>query len=81
MEKQEKPGPLPGHDPDDRGCSPDLCDSNAPPGPAGPVREAGGTTGAGNLSPGGASRTGGATTGVQVGQDNPSPTRDLPPDA
>ena len=29
----------------------------------GPVREAGGTTGAGNLSPGQASRTGGATSG------------------
>jgi hypothetical protein len=45
------------------------------------VREAGGTTGAGNLSPGGASRTGGATTGVPAKQDNPAHTRDVPPDA
>jgi hypothetical protein len=33
---------------------------------SGPVREAGGTTGAGNLSPGGADRTGGATSGVDA---------------
>src|SRR3712207_7908430 len=31
---------------------------------SGPVREGGGTTGAGNLSPGEANRTGGATSGV-----------------
>jgi hypothetical protein len=39
----------------------DSCDTASP---SGPVREAGGTTGAGNLSPGGADRTGGATSGV-----------------
>ncbi len=33
---------------------------------AGPVREKGGTTGAGNLSPQGANRTGGATSGVAL---------------
>jgi hypothetical protein len=41
----------------------DKCDPNCPdtpPGP-GPVREAGGTTGAGNLSPARASRTAGAS--------------------
>jgi hypothetical protein len=38
-----------------------TCDSDCK---SGPVREAGGTTGAGNPSPGGADRTGGATSGV-----------------
>jgi hypothetical protein len=55
------------------------CDAkNAP----GPTREAGGTTGAGNLSPGQASRTGGATSGVES-QDitRPTPADTLPPDA
>ena len=48
---------------------------------SGPVREAGGTTGAGNLSPGQASRTGGATSGVES-QDiaKPTPANRLPPD-
>ena len=41
--------------------SPDQCPPSARPGP---VREAGGTTGAGNLSPNSANRTGGATGGV-----------------
>ena len=81
MEKQHNPGPLPGHDSADRGCPPDHCDPNAPPAPAGPVREPGGTTGAGNLSPGGASRTGGATTGVPVRHDHPARDRNVPPDA
>lgn len=40
----------------------DLYESND----TGPVREAGGTTGQGNLSPGQASRTGGATGGVRT---------------
>jgi hypothetical protein len=59
----------------------DKCDPNCAAGPnaGGPVREAGGTTGAGNLSPGGASRTGGATTGV-TDADNPR-SRDIPPSA
>ena len=39
----------------------EACDTTCK---TGPVREAGGTTGAGNLSPGGADRTGGATGGV-----------------
>jgi hypothetical protein len=48
---------------------------------SGPVREAGGTTGAGNLSPGGADRTGGATGGVNEEEAakrrklNPSPPK------
>jgi len=57
-------------------CDPDCA---AGPNPGGPVREAGGTTGAGNLSPGGASRTGGATTGVADGESPRS--RDIPPSA
>jgi hypothetical protein len=40
------------------------CDPECEPRDGGPVREAGGTTGAGNLSPGGADRTGGASGGV-----------------
>jgi hypothetical protein len=45
------------------------CPDRCPPGKSGgggggPVREAGGTTGAGNLSAGQADRTGGATSGV-----------------
>jgi hypothetical protein len=43
------------------------CPDRCPPGKSGgggPVREAGGTTGAGNLSAGQADRTGGATGGV-----------------
>lgn len=41
------------------------CPDSCPPGKtAGPVREAGGATGAGNLSEGEADRTGGATGGV-----------------
>jgi hypothetical protein len=55
----------------------DKCDPNCPdtpPGP-GPVREAGGTTGAGNLSPARASRTGGATGGVASDPDAGRPAR------
>jgi hypothetical protein len=55
-------------------CDPDCADDVK----SGPVREAGGTTGAGNLSPGGASRTGGATTGVN--DADPARSRDLTPD-
>jgi hypothetical protein len=70
-------------DPHDAGdtakCDPNRCDPAA--GSAGPVREAGGTTGAGNLSPGQASRTGGATAGV--GSESQVPARDgqVPPSA
>jgi len=62
----------------------DKCDPDCPPeGQPGPVREAGGTTGAGNLSPRGASRTGGATGGVDSATPNPGAPRrrDIPPDA
>jgi hypothetical protein len=63
----------------------DKCDPNCPdtpPGP-GPVREAGGTTGAGNLSPARASRTGGATGGVAGDPDAGRPARagEVPPSA
>lgn len=37
---------------------------------AGPVREKGGATGAGNLSPQGANRTGGATSGVALDKES-----------
>jgi hypothetical protein len=45
---------------DEKAC-PEQCEDGKA---AGPVREAGGTTGAGNLSEGQADRTGGATGGV-----------------
>jgi hypothetical protein len=65
---------------DDKQTPFDKCDPDCAPAPAsGPVREGGGTTGAGNLSPGGASRTGGATTGAS--NADPDRSRDLPPDA
>ena len=59
----------------------EACDPSCQP-QSGPVREAGGTTGAGNLSPGQANRTGGATSGVNP--DNvpqPPPRRGVPPSA
>ena len=60
----------------------DKCDPDCAAGPvAGPVREGGGTTGAGNLSPGGANRTGGATTGVAADDATQARSRDIPPDA
>jgi len=64
---------LPGQD--------DACDASCEPA-SGPVREAGGTTGAGNLSLGQASRTGGATGGVNPDQvARPPQRRDVPPGA
>lgn len=61
--------------------NPDSC----PPGEntkSGPVREAGGTTGAGNLSPEQANRTGGATGGVDSsGKSVSEPRRGVKPDA
>ena len=57
----------------------DKCDPDCAAGPAGPVREAGGTTGAGNLSPGGANRTGGATSGVD--DAGAAQSEELRPDA
>ena len=50
--------------------------------PTGPPREAGGTTGEGNLSPQQASRTGGATGGVGDGDaQRPARSGTIPPDA
>lgn len=46
----------------------------------GPTREAGGTTGAGNLSEGSANRTGGATSGMPHAS-SAVPTNKVPPDA
>jgi len=59
----------------------DKCDPNCAAGPSGPPREAGGTTGAGNLSPGAASRTGGATTGVTDDRTTAARARGIQPDA
>jgi hypothetical protein len=56
-----------------------YCD--AEPRESGPPREAGGTTGAGNLSPGQASRTGGATSGVPSDPDDQAQARHIPPSA
>jgi hypothetical protein len=63
----------------------DKCDPNCPINEptSGPVREAGGTTGEGNLSPAQASRTGGATGGVQTdpGAERPARSGQVPPSA
>jgi len=60
----------------------DKCDPDCAAGAeGGPVREAGGTTGANNLSPGGANRTGGATSGVSPDDPAHRRSRDVPPDA
>ena len=68
---------------DEKQTTLDKCDPNCAAGPSGPTREAGGTTGAGNLSPGGANRTGGATSGVTPGRDTQDEqrSRGLTPDA
>ena len=51
--------------------------------PSGPPREAGGTTGEGNLAPMQANRTGGATSGVAANDEAQKPARSgtVPPDA
>ena len=59
----------------------DKCDPNCAAGPSGPAREGGGTTGAGNLSAGGANRTGGATSGVPDADPTRARAEGLPPDA
>ena len=61
----------------------DKCNPNcaASPGESGPPREAGGTTGSGNLSPGQTSRTGGTTTGVPAKAEDRARDRGVPPDA
>jgi hypothetical protein len=66
---------------DEKETTLDKCDPDCAAGPSGPVREGGGTTGAGNLSPGGANRTGGATSGVSDADPARARSRDLPPDA
>ena len=48
--------------------------------PSGPVREGGGATGEGNLSPGQASRTGGATSGVGTDAQRPARAGKIAPD-
>jgi hypothetical protein len=63
-----------------RDCNPEACDGDRDRA-GGPVREAGGTTGEGNLSPQQASRTGGATSGVGSEQQQPSRSGTIPPDA
>jgi hypothetical protein len=68
-----------GHDRNPNTCANDDDDDRDPA--VGPVREAGGTTGAGNLSPEQASRTGGATSGVGSEQQKPSRAGTIPPDA
>ena len=70
---QPRNNPAPG-----RTCGPEQ------PGPSGPPREAGGTTGEGNLSPAQASRTGGATGGLGTADgnaDRPARAGTIPPDA
>jgi len=54
------------------------CDPSCP---SGPPTEPGGTTGAGNLSPGSANRTGGATSGVNPSQRPTKHAKSPPPDA
>jgi hypothetical protein len=70
-------------DVDEKETSLDKCDPSCDAGPrdSGPPREAGGTTGAGNLSPGQASRTGGATEGVSSHPDDRARARNVPPSA
>ena len=77
---------MPKHDPthlEDKATVLDKCDPNCDAGQrqGGPPREAGGTTGAGNLSPGQASRTGGATTGVPSEPADQAQARNVPPSA
>lgn len=68
------PSPPPCDPAPGRACDPDA--------PTGPPREAGGTTGEGNLSPQQASRTGGATGGVGAeSNDRPARAGTIPPDA
>jgi hypothetical protein len=60
-------------------CDPEACDAGDRAA-GGPVREAGGTTGEGNLSPQQASRTGGATSGVGSEQQKSARSGTIPPD-
>jgi hypothetical protein len=66
--------------PDNNRTDPDSCNESS--GKSGPVREAGGTTGAGNVSAEQADRTGGATSGVPSNDKSVSePRRGVKPDA
>jgi hypothetical protein len=56
-----------------------ACNSCVPQA-GGPVREKGGTTGENNLSPGGANRTGGATSGVREDDPTQARAKSLTPD-
>ena len=66
-----------GNDPDGVKCNPN-CEADRQ---AGPVREAGGTTGDNNLSPAQANRTGGATSGVGTDAQRPARAGLVPPSA
>ena len=57
------------------------CSCDPEKGPSGPPREAGGTTGEGNLSPEQSNRTGGATSGVGDESQRPARAGTIPPDA
>ncbi len=73
-ERDARPTSRPPAAEDGRACDPDAR-------AAGPPREAGGTTGEGNLSPQQASRTGGTTGGVGADAQRPARSGTVPPDA
>ena len=81
MTPQDHPGTRPTFNAGAPDCNPKACDSESRDTAGGPVREAGGTTGEGNLSPQQASRTGGATSGVGSAQQKPARAGTIPPDA
>lgn len=73
------------NDPDTRPAdaptsSPNACDRCETDSESGPVREGGGTTGANNLSPMQASRTGGATGGIDPAGRTPAKSGRVEPD-
>jgi hypothetical protein len=64
--------------PDNSRTNPDSCKDSK----SGPVREAGGSTGAGNLTADQANRTGGVTSGLPSNEKSVSePRRGVKPDA
>jgi len=66
--------------PDDNSTNPDSCNQSNTR--TGPVREGGGTTGAGNLTADQANRTAGATSGVPSNEKSVSESRrGVKPDA
>ena len=72
--------PKPTHQDEHQHCDP-QCPPTARGKSGGPVREAGGTTGAGNLSAGQADRTGGATGGVTAQTPAETRRKDVTPSA